>query len=53
MTDQNVWEKKKRKKKWLGVELVCSTMLSEIFGSFGDFEDFVNVIGKDCGEVGS
>lgn len=29
------------------------TVLSEIFGSFGDFEDFVNVIGKDCGEVGS
>lgn len=23
-------------------------MLSEIFG---DFEDFVNVVGKDCGEV--
>lgn len=28
-------------------------MLSEIFGSFGDFENFVNVIGEDCGEVGS
>lgn len=28
-------------------------MLSEIFGGFGDFENFVNVIGKDCGKVGS
>lgn len=28
-------------------------MLSEIFGRFGDFENFVNVIGKDCGEVRS
>lgn len=28
-------------------------MLSEIFGDFGDFENFVNVIGKHCGEVWS
>lgn len=29
------------------------TMLSEVFGGFGDFENFVNVIGKDGGEVGA
>lgn len=27
-------------------------MLSEVFGGFGDFENFVNLIGEDCGEVG-
>lgn len=30
------------------METVHPTLLSEIFG---DFEDFVNVIAKDCGEV--
>lgn len=48
-------KKKKRsggKKNRFGAEPVCPTMLSEIFGSFGDFENFVNVIGEDCGEVG-
>lgn len=41
------------KKNKFGAEPVRATMLSEVFGSFGDFENFVNVIGKDCGEVGS
>ncbi len=36
-----------------GVESACPSMLSEIFGRFGDFENFVNVIGKDCGEMRS
>lgn len=42
---------KKKKKKRFGAEAVRPTLLSEIFGYFGDFENFVNVIGKDCGEV--
>lgn len=44
---------KKWRKEQFGVEPVCPAMLSEIFGGFGDFENFVNVIGKDCGKVGS
>lgn len=30
---------------------VYPSTLSEVFGSFGDLENFVNVIGKNCDEV--
>lgn len=53
MTDQSGYKKKKWKNDKFGVESVFPTMLSEILGRLGDFENFVNVIGKDCGEVGS
>lgn len=29
----------------------CPSTLSEGFGSFGDLENFVNVIGENCDEV--
>lgn len=52
VTDQNLLNRSGGKNKF-DAEPVCPAMLSEIFGSFGDFENFVNVIGKDGGEVGT
>jgi len=46
----NVSDWSKPSERSTGAELVHLTVLSEIFG---DFENIVDVVGEDCGEVGS
>lgn len=42
---------KKKQPRDRSVKAVYPSTLSEGFGSFGDLENFVNVIGEDCDEV--